>query len=68
VFFGLAIGISVIGIILSGIKYMTAKSDIKATVQAREALSHAIIGFLLAVGGYSIYRIILNTLGAPANI
>ena len=64
VFLGLGLGISLIGIILAGIKYLSARSDIKATISAKVSLTHSVVGLLLVLGAYTIYRIIVATLGA----
>ena len=64
VFFGVGLSLSVIGIILAGIKYLTARSDIKATAEAKSALTHSILAFLLVIGAFTIYLIIINLLNA----
>ena len=68
VMFGIGVSLSIVGIILAGIKYVTSRSDIKATAQAKNALTYSIVAFLLVIGGYTIYKIILGLLGAQANI
>lgn len=68
VMFGIGFGLSIIGIILAGIRYVTSGSDIKATAQAKSALTYSIVAFLLVVGGYTIYRIILNMLRVSSEI
>jgi hypothetical protein len=61
----LAIGIAltVIFLILGGIQYMTAKGDVKAAGEARQALTNAIIGFIIVVAAYTIRTVLINVLG-----
>lgn len=63
VFFGIGAGASMIGLILAGIRFTIAKSDIKAKQQAKQALTYSILSLILVMGGYTIYRIIKTTLG-----
>lgn len=64
IFFGIGAGMSVIGLLLAGIRYTMAKSDIKAKQQAQQALTYSIVAFILVFGAYTIYRIIITTLGS----
>ncbi len=61
--FGMAGAITFIAIIVSGIKYMAARSDPKATIQAKKALTYSIVGLFLVISSYTI-RIILFNLGS----
>jgi hypothetical protein len=64
VMFGIGLSLSVIGIILAGIKYLTARSDIKATAEAKSALTYSIMALILVLGAFTIYTIIVNLLNA----
>ena len=61
----LAVGIAltIIFLILGGIQYMTAKGDAKAAGEARQALTNAIIGFIIVVGAFTIKTILNSVLG-----
>jgi hypothetical protein len=63
IFLGTALAISLIAIILSGIKYITAKGDPKAKAAAQQALTNSVIAFLLSIGAYTIKTIVFNVLG-----
>ena len=60
VMLGIAISISFIGVILSGIKYMSAKSDFKAVAAAKLALTYSIVGLLLSIGVFGLLNIIVG--------
>lgn len=64
VFFGIGAGMSVIGLLLAGIRFTMARSDVKAKQQAKQALTYSIVAFILVFGAYSIYSIIKNLLGS----
>ena len=63
---GLGISIALLGVILSGIKYMSARGggDSKALTTAKSALYHSILALILVFGAFTIYRIVLGFLGA----
>lgn len=63
--YGIALSVSFIAIIFSGIKFITARGDPKAYMGAQRALTYSIIAFLIAVGAFAIRTIVLNTIGAP---
>jgi len=60
---GAAFSISVIGVILAGIKYMMSKGDYKAVSDAKQALSYSIVAMILGFGAFSLKLIILNLTG-----
>jgi uncharacterized membrane protein len=63
---GTGIAISIIAIILSGIKFLTSKGDPKSTADAKTSLTYSVVAFLLVVGAFTIKAIIINMLGAEA--
>jgi cytochrome bd-type quinol oxidase subunit 2 len=60
---GIGIVMSVIGVLLSGIKYITAKSDPKAAEAAKNSLTWSIVAMLIVMGAFTIMTIITNALG-----
>ena len=60
---GSAFAISVIGVILAGIKYMMSKGDYKAVAAAKQALSYSIVAMILGFGAFSLKLIILSLTG-----
>ena len=60
---GIGVTAGMIGLIMGGIKYITAKGDIKAVMGAQKTITYAIVGFLVAVLAYAIKLIILRMLG-----
>ena len=63
VVFGTVIAISMITMIVSGIKFITAKGDPKAAAEAKSALTNSILGFILGIGAYTLKTIIFNVIG-----
>jgi len=61
---GSAIAISLIAIILSGIKIMTSKGDMKAKAGAQSALTNSVIAMILTIGAFTAKIVILNILGS----
>lgn len=61
---GSAIAISLIAIILSGIKIMTSKGDMKAKAGAQSALTNSVIAMILTIGALTAKIIVLNILGS----
>ena len=59
---GVGIAITIIFLILGGIQYITAKGDQKAAGAAREALTNAVIGFIVVIGAFTIRLILMNVL------
>lgn len=60
---GTAIAISMIALIISGIKFVIAKGDPKAKASAQQALTYSVVAFILAIGAYTIKTIIFNVMG-----
>lgn len=60
---GVGIAITIIFLILGGIKYITAKGDQKAAGEARSALTNAVIGFIVVIGAFTIRTILINVIG-----
>lgn len=63
ILFGIALAVSVIYIIMSGIKFVTARGDPKAKALAKQALTYALVAFILAIGAYTVKLIIINVVG-----
>ncbi len=53
----------VVFLVLAGIQYMTAKGDVKQAGEARQALTNAIIGFVVVIVAVTIRTVVLNVLG-----
>ncbi len=64
---GVGIALTIIYLILGGIKYIMSQGDQKATQTAREWLTNAVIGFIVVVGAFVIRTVVSNVLGS-ANI
>ncbi len=60
---GAGISISVIVIIISGIKFMESRGDPKAVDAAKNSLTYSIIGFLLCGGALTIKALVFNSIG-----
>ena len=60
---GTGIAISVISIILSGIKFVMSKGDPKAFVTAKRTLTYSVVAFVLVAGAFVLKIMILNMLG-----
>lgn len=60
---GVGVALTVVYLILGGIKYMMSQGDQKATQTAREWLTNAIIGFIVVIGAFVIKTVVSNVLG-----
>ncbi len=60
---GIGIALSLIATILSGIKYMSSRGDVKAAMGAKQALTYSIVALLVTVGAFAIMGVIINVLG-----
>ncbi len=60
---GVTLAISIIAIIMSGIKFVTAKGDPKAKASAQQALTFAVVAFVLAIGAFTVKTIVFNVIG-----
>lgn len=63
VVFWIGVGLSIVFIVLGGIKYMSSQGDPKATDAARKTLTNAIIGFVIVVGALAIRKLAATLLG-----
>jgi hypothetical protein len=61
---GVGIALTVIYLILGGIKYIMSQGDKANTQVAREWLTNAIIGFIVVLGAFVIRTIVGNLLGS----
>lgn len=59
---GVGVALTVIYLALGGIKYITAQGDTKAADEARQALTNAVIGFIVVLGAITIRLIVENIL------
>jgi len=66
VIMGVAVSLSVIFLGMGGIKYITAKGDVKAAEEARSWLTNAVIGLVVALGALAVRQIALGILGTNA--
>ncbi len=64
---GIGIALTVIFLILGGIKYITSQGDQKNTQQAREWLTNAVIGFIVVLGGFVIRQVVTGLLQGNIN-
>jgi hypothetical protein len=60
---GVSLAISMISLIMSGIKYITAKSDPKATSSAQQAITYSVLAFVLTIAAFTIKTILFNVMG-----
>ena len=70
---GVGVALTVIFLILGGIKYVTSQGDKTQTQAARESLTNAVIGFIVVIGAFVIRTIVLgllsgNTSGLDNNV
>ena len=64
---GVGIAVTIIFLILGGIRYITARGDQKAAGEARAALTNAVIGFIVVIGAFTIRTILNNVVGPTGN-
>lgn len=65
---GVGIAVTIVFLILGGIQYITAKGDQKAAGAARDALTNAVIGFVVVIGAFTIRTILTNVIGTTGNM
>lgn len=65
---GVGIALTIIYLILGGIKYVMSQGDPKNTQVAREWLTNAVIGFIVVIGAFVIRTIVANVLGGGGNL
>ena len=63
---GVGVALTVIFLILGGIKYVTSQGDKVQTQTARESLTNAVIGFIVVIGAFVIRTIVMGLLGGSA--
>lgn len=61
---GAGLALTIIFLILGGIQYMTAKGDQKAATEARNALTNAVVGFIVVIGAFTIKKVLETITGA----
>ncbi|MFZ5424401.1 MAG: hypothetical protein ACOZAO_01250 [Patescibacteria group bacterium] len=64
-FMGIAISMSTLGMLYSGVKWVMSKGDPKAVANARTSLVYSIIGFILGIGALSLKVVVFNNIGDP---
>ena len=60
---GTAFAVSMIAIIMAGIKIVTSKGDPKAKGEAQQALTYSVAALLLAIGAFTLKAVLLGTIG-----
>jgi hypothetical protein len=60
--------IAVVFLLLAGFKYVTAGGDAKKAGEAKEGITHAVIGIAIAVIGYLIVNLVFDLLGVNQGI
>lgn len=63
---GVGIALTVIYLILGGIKYIMSQGDKKGTLEARDSITNAIIGFIVVIAAMTIRLVILRMLGGTS--
>lgn len=61
---GIGISLTVIYLIFGGIQYIMSRGDQKATQEARNSLTNAVIGFIVVIGAFTIKTVLSNAIGA----
>ena len=67
---GIGAALSLIGVIVSGIKFVTSRGDVKSSISAKSALTFSIVALVLTLGAYTILNLITGTVteGTTFNI
>lgn len=60
---GVGITISVIYIILAGVRYITSQGDPKSAEQAKQALTYSLVALVLSISVFAIKALIFNIIG-----
>lgn len=60
--------IATLYLIYAGFKYVTAGGDSKKAGEAKEGITHAIIGIVVALIGYLLVKFIFSMVGATSNV
>lgn len=58
------VAITVIFLIIGGIRYITSGGDKEAATHARSMITNAVIGFIVVIAAWAIRTVITNLLGA----
>jgi TRAP-type C4-dicarboxylate transport system permease small subunit len=56
-------GISVIMIIIGGLRYVTSNGDAKSTEGAKNTIMYAVMGIIVAIAGYAIVNFVVTQIG-----
>ena len=68
---GVGVSLTVVFLVIGGIRYITAQGDVKAAESARASLTNAVIGFVIVLAAITIKFIvggILNTGAGSTNV
>ena len=68
VVFYVGIAMTVIFLIIGGIRYITSGGDKEGAEAARGMITNAVIGFVVVLGAFAIKTILVSVLGATGNI
>ena len=60
---GVGVALTIVFLVIGGIKYITSQGDPKAADSARGALTNAVIGFVIVLAALAIRFLIQNVLG-----
>ena len=66
--FYVGISLTIIFLIIGGIRYIVSGGDKAGTEAARSMLTNAIIGFIVVIGAFAVKTILVNVLGATGDI
>lgn len=62
IFFGIAGGVALLIIVLSGLKYTLSRGDSNSIKTSKEAIIYALVGLVICMSGYSFVTFVLNNL------
>ena len=63
---GVAISLAVIFLGIGGIKYITSQGDPKASEAAKNAITNAVIGLVVAIAAFAIRTLVGNVIGGTS--
>ncbi len=63
----IVLSVSVISIVMAGIKYTMAKGDVKAAQGAQQTLIYSIFAFGGTIVAYTLFRVMVTTLGVEGD-
>ena len=61
--FGIAASISLLMIVISGLRYILAKGDPNGTAQAKNGIIYAVVGLVITMAAYSIVTFVIKGVG-----